>query len=134
MSSQLYSVLIDAAKQNYQNFMHNVWTALGSVMVAIGWVLTSVEARKFIINNASVKWILIWIILAFLLVHVAVIIWHRYKSEQLLKMLGSTEFFKSKIIEQSHLEIYCIPLIWVYVTAIMNSALLLFLIYLIFEV
>ena len=127
-------MLIDAAKQNLQSFMHNVWTALGSVMVAIGWILTSEAARDFILNHSPLKSILICIIFTFIIVHVAVIFWHKRKSEQLLHMLINIEFVKSNKIEQSYLEIYCIPKSWIYVTALMNGALLLVSIYLIFRI
>ena len=134
MNNELFSILIDAAKNNYQSFMHNVWTALGSAMVAIGWILTSEAAREFICNHSPLKWILIGIISVFIIVHVAVIRWHKRKSEQLLHMLSSMEFVKSNKIEQGHLEIYCIPKYWIYVTSLMNTALLLVLMYLIFEI
>jgi len=122
---------MDATKQNFQNFLHNVWTALGSTMVAIGWLLTSDVARDHIANQASLKPIITLIIGAFIVVHIGVLIWHKLKSDHLAEMLMKNCFVRSHNIEADLIDIYRIPLASVVVTCVMNSSLLIFLIFLI---
>ena len=134
MDNELFSILFDATKENYQSFIHTVWTALGAVMVAIGWILTSRDARQFISSNENLKLTLIIIVLIFLVVHISVIIWHKLKSNSILDMLSRTDFSKSIKPDENVLELYSIPGIWVITTSVMDGALILVLAYLLYKI
>ena len=134
MDNELFSILFDATKESYQSFIHTVWTALGAVMVAIGWILTSRDARQFISSNENLKLTLIIIVLIFLVVHISVIIWHKLKSNSILDMLSRTDFSKSIKPDENVLELYSIPGIWVITTSVMNGALILVLAYLLYKI
>lgn len=131
MDNEIFTMLMDATKQNYQNFLHSVWTALGAIMVAIGWLLTSKVARDHIATQPALKSIIILIIGAFLVVHVSVLIWHKLKSNRLGTMLMEDCFVKSHNIETNVIDIYRIPLASVIITCVMNGSLLMVLMFLV---
>lgn len=52
-------LLIDASKDNYATFRDNVWKLAGFGLIAIGWIMTSDQARTHLGNHPTSRIILI---------------------------------------------------------------------------
>lgn len=52
---EICKIALDAMKAAKSDYINTVYTTIASLIVAIGWVLTSAEARKFI-NEHKLVW------------------------------------------------------------------------------
>ena len=52
MELETIKILIEAAKNLKAAYSHDVWSTLGAYVIAIGWLLTSQDAREYLSQKA----------------------------------------------------------------------------------
>jgi hypothetical protein len=61
--------VIDALKAQQTEYYSTVWKTMGSLMIAIGWVISSDETRNFLCGEPIVRWGAIIVTCTMLLLH-----------------------------------------------------------------
>ena len=130
MTDDLFAFLLDASKQHFQNFLSNVWGTVGALMVGIGWILTSEQARIFLGKNPMERWLCTLVVVAFWVVHIVVIVWHKRKMSQVIALIREGELTN---VEEKYYDFYRLPYSWFWIIAGMNSLLFSALLFLIFR-
>lgn len=62
-------IALEAMKDIKAEYMNTVYTTLGSIVIAIGWILTSLESRNFIAKHERIRSIMLAAILFFCIFH-----------------------------------------------------------------
>lgn len=50
-----FELLVGALRGNWEGYVHNVWATLAALLLAVGWILTSREARLFLAGSHAAR-------------------------------------------------------------------------------
>ncbi|TQV77220.1 hypothetical protein FLL45_04545 [Aliikangiella marina] len=87
-SSDSHKILIDALKDNHKTYINNVWSTMGFLMLAIGWVVTSDKARNYWQNSHLVRNISLLAVLTIMIFHITILYDISRESGRLMSLFG----------------------------------------------
>jgi hypothetical protein len=73
-------------KDIFHSYVNNVMTTLGLIIIAIGWIFTSEQARLFLTENRIAFYISVFLIASIMLLHLFVS-WQYHKASEINKEL-----------------------------------------------
>ena len=83
-----YRLLYDALKETYIRYSNNVFTTIGVVVLAIGWIITSPESRDFLEMNNWAYFISLVAIVLIAAIHTMVLLGAYRASNKLVDLLS----------------------------------------------
>lgn len=77
-----FNIALDSLKHIYSTYLKNFWSALGSAVLFIGWILTSKEAREFVSSSFLSQIILTMTLLILVIGHARVVFQFYWQSKE----------------------------------------------------
>jgi hypothetical protein len=121
MDIEAFKLIMEAAKHIQSVYINNVWTTMGSYLVAFGWLLTSVEARSYLEGHRLLLSNIIKVVLGTFIIHASVLISASYDSYVLLKDISVACLNMSSERSDVLVKSYSIPLYWPVVSLLING-------------
>jgi len=87
-SYNVVKVALEEMKVNRQAYLNNFWTSLGFFAVALGWILTSKDAKTFFYQHKWLRRSGIILVFVMFVVNIRVLIYTYDKSSELLATLN----------------------------------------------
>jgi hypothetical protein len=86
--------LIDLQSAILDDYIHNVWTAYGMYVLAIGWIITSDKSRSFLRNNLAARIAVGLAAVLILLIEIRILFFLQQKSEFLYQYIKNCDLWK----------------------------------------
>lgn len=115
MDLDVAKALIETAKHVQSVYINNVWTTMGALLVALGWLLTSKEAREHLSNNKELCIYSIVVTSLIFVIHAAVLIQASYESYEISGWFARCEKYMVVI------SVYQIPWYWPVLSLTING-------------
>ena len=77
------TILVGALKDNHNTYLNNVWSTMGFLMLAIGWVVTSDKARNYWRSSNVARNVSLSAALIIMIFHITILYDIAYESEKL---------------------------------------------------
>lgn len=88
-------VAIDALKDNHKAYLNNVWSTMGFLMLAIGWVVTSDKARAYWRNSSIIRNISLCTVVIIMVFHFTILKDISAESQRILELMKPPSFGSS---------------------------------------
>src|SRR5262245_35929986 len=85
--------LIDLQSAILDDYIHNLWTAYGMYLLAIGWIITSDKSRSFLRNNLAARVAVGLSAVLILLIEIGILFFLQQKSESLYQYIKSCDLW-----------------------------------------
>ena len=122
MDVEAFKLTAQAAKHIQSAYINNVWTTMGSYLVGFGWLLTSVEARNYLIKHQRLLDNIIKVVLCIFAVHGFVLIDACINSYKLLNAVTVTGLQVDSEHIKTIVALYSIPLHWPMISLLINGS------------
>jgi hypothetical protein len=134
-STETFNLITNLLEKNYDTHLNIIWSATGLLLAAIGWILTSKEAREYITQDAIAKMIVYITIIVMFVIHYFLLLKTQSTSIALSDSLKSLLPDESKILitKDLHIFMYEITDVYLYTRGAVTLFLFLVLISLIFR-
>ncbi|MFA8436929.1 MAG: hypothetical protein ACEPOZ_20670 [Marinifilaceae bacterium] len=126
-----FDLLFNGLKHNYDAYFTNVYTTLATIVLAIGWILTSKAAREFLSQNLIIRKVAIMGIVAITIIHFANLIYMSFKSDQIKDQLDLYTQLVLEVKESNLYDMYHIDWYYPTISCILNGILFTILIFII---
>jgi hypothetical protein len=132
MELEILKILIDASKHVQSVYINNVWATMGSYLVALGWLLTSSEARNHFSSNKTLLRNSIIVTIGIFLIHILVLIEGHLESQYLMDEIQNLNKIPEKQL-QNLAKLYSIPWFWPAISLTINGAIVALLVQKLFQ-
>jgi len=100
--------LLDIQRTIFDSYNHNVWTTLGMLLIALGWVITSAKARSLLRRSGVARWACCLAAVLVLAIHCTVLFTTQSRSQQFRAYVASTEVWaehtRTPLVGDAHAE------------------------------
>ena len=124
------SDLIDLQSAIHDDYIHNVWTAYGMYILAIGWIITSDKSRSFLRTNPAARSALGLAAALILFIEIGILFFLQHKSESLYQYIRTCDlwnlYVKKPDLQTSNLivlEIHRITMLFPIISSIIAAIL-----------
>lgn len=104
--AEVFQMLVEASKHNYETYLSTIWTITGSTMVALGWIFTSKNARYFLSKSSKTRLSLKTIIFILAGLSITILYYAANKSYQILGLIKETDFVITNKISEATYSLY----------------------------
>jgi hypothetical protein len=118
--------LIDLQSSILDDYIHNVWTAYGLYVLAIGWIITSDKSRSFLRNNLAARRAVGLAAVLILFIEMGILFFLRHKSESLYEYIKNSELWQLYAKQSSNLtvlEVHRITILFPIISSIIAAIL-----------
>ncbi len=88
MSPEQFTILLDSLRGIFANYMNTVWTTMGLFVIAIGWMITSGDARQFYKEHPRIRASSLAALGIILLMHLSILFSLAEKSRECAALLS----------------------------------------------
>ena len=89
-----FNIALESFKHIYSTYLQNFWSALGSAVLFMGWILTSKDAREFVSSSILSQIILTMTLLILVIGHARIVF--RFYRQSIEKLDILINFVESK--------------------------------------
>lgn len=104
-----FNLIFKLLEKNYDTHLNIIWSATSLLLIAIGWILTSKEAREYISQDVIAKITAIFSIVITAISHYILLFLTKFTSDALikkLKLLPADDVPEKLIFDGNHIFIY----------------------------
>lgn len=129
---EILKILIDASKHVQSVYINNVWATMGSYLVALGWLLTSSEARNYLISNKSLLRNSVIVTIGIFIIHALILIGEHLESQRLMHEMQNLNAIPEEQLQELA-KLYRIPWFWPAISLTINGAIVALLVQKLFQ-
>ena len=119
---EILKIVLDAAKHVQSVYINNVWATMGSYLVAFGWLLTSKEARGYLIKHKKLLRSSALVSVGIFVIHALVLISAFLESNALIEQITNIQIPTQSTSTENIASLYAIPWYWPVVSLIINGS------------
>jgi hypothetical protein len=110
---------IEALKIHLAEYLNTVWKTMAFIMVALGWILSSKDAREFLASHRSIRYSALIVIVLLAIAHFSTLSALYKKSKRTKKALGEQlDGLLSSVVNS-----YAIPKTYPFASIVINGLL-----------
>lgn len=107
LGKETFDLLLNSLKENRSAHLYIIWTTMSLQLGAIGWLVTSENARAYLAKNKKIIWFLLTAIGFLVFAHISMIIDGFKVSEELVKAIEKNSFYSECINKEEKIfELY----------------------------
>ena len=122
-AKEVFDLLLTSLKDNKTIHLHIIWSTMSLQIVAIGWLVTSENARAYLAKNKKVIWFSLLAIVVLLVAHIGMIYESFRVTEGLVNAIRSNAFFQECLKIEQVYSLYSIKLATVLIRLLFTSVL-----------
>ncbi|BBO85789.1 hypothetical protein DSCO28_63550 [Desulfosarcina ovata subsp. sediminis] len=84
-----FDIVLASLQSIYTNYLSNFWTALGSALIVIGWLLTSEKARNYLASDRFAKFAVLFVLFVCAVGHIRIAFLFYNASQEKMRLLGN---------------------------------------------
>jgi len=106
LGKETFELLLNSLKDNKTVHLNIIWSTMGLQLAAIGWLVTSENAREYLAMNKKIIRFLLLAVVFLFFAHILMIIDTFTASERLAKAITENAFYTKFINNQETFKLY----------------------------
>lgn len=107
-----FDLLHDASVKNYEAWSGNVWGTMGSLVLVLGWLLTSGKSRLYLHKNNQARNVAIVVVAVIAIINVVLNVHLAQKSAEIQNDIRENEYVIAHAFEPEHYGYYHVPYLY----------------------